>query len=157
MDICCWTSEKWSYRMVWCCFCRRTSNRNGTWTSRTRLHFSYFPRRLYAHVHLLTSSSYIGCCIIIRLDTPPYLFAEPGGADGIYAPLKKIKQLQHPVVDTHNPHCVSALLSLVIINRGIRSNLSFYLSKCQKQLRIQIQGLTRKTYPNDTARSRICW
>ena len=90
-----------------------------------------------------------------QTDTPPYCRA--GGADGIYAPLKKDKTRTTTSCGRHlQPHCVSALLSTGNYQPGIRSNLSSTCRSAKKQLRIQIQGLTRKTYPNDTARSRIC-
>ena len=78
-----------------------------------------------------------------QTDTPPYLFAEP-------------EELTEYMRLFLQPHCVSALLSTGNYQPGIRSNLSSTCRSAKKQLRIQIQGLTRKTYPNDTARSRIC-
>ena len=96
-----------------------------------------------------------------QTDTPPYLFAEPEELTEYMRLLKKIKQeLQHPVVDTYNL-IVSVLYYLLLLSvggyqPGIRQNLPSAGRSAEEQLCIPVQGLTRKTYPNDTARSRIC-
>ena len=96
-----------------------------------------------------------------QTDTPPYLFAEPEELTEYMRLLKKDKTRTTTSCGRHlQPHCVSALLSTGNYQPGIRSNLSSTCRSAKKQLRIQIQGLTRKTYPNDTARSKnmlICF
>ena len=143
--------------MVWCCFVAAPATGMARERGRTRLHFFLIFREDFIRTFIAGNKFFVYRLLYYyyQTDTPPYLFAEPE-TDGIYAPLKKDKtKPQHPCGRHYNLIVSVLYYLLVIINRAYAQTYRLPV-KCQKQLRIQIQGLTRKTYPNDTARSRIC-
>lgn len=93
-----------------------------------RLHFSYFPRRLYAHVHRWQVLR-ISAVVLLPDWYTALLVCREGGAVGIYAPLKKDKTRTTVSSGRHlQPHCVCALLSAGNYQPGIRPSL---LSACR--------------------------